>query len=59
MSDSLFDLLDDPLSAPTPEPSTFSDRQLPHGGFREAIEHRVESVMDLVEAWQKRKEPKA
>jgi len=33
--------------------------QIPEGPFRDAILRRVECCMDLLEAWQKRNEPKA
>lgn len=32
---------------------------MPPGPFRDAILRRVECAMDLLEAWQKRNEPKA
>lgn len=34
-------------------------QMIPEGTFRDAVLRRVECVMDLLEAWQKRNEPKA
>ena len=34
-------------------------KDIPEGAFRDAVLRRVECCMDLLEAWQKRNEPKA